>query len=91
MTNRYHAFNRPERQFLSPGQLDDVGRAVLTLTQQVCTLADRVAVLEAVLSQSGVDIAEAVDTYQPDAEVQARIDARCETIVSAVVSALQGE
>lgn len=45
--------------------LDDLGRAVLLLANEVAVLNDRQRVLEAVLGERGIDVADAVRDYQP--------------------------
>ncbi|MEM7568948.1 MAG: hypothetical protein AAF337_04055 [Pseudomonadota bacterium] len=84
------AINQPKRAHLQPGHVDNVARALLSLTQEVCVLTDRLAVLEDVLATKGIDVAEEVDTYQPTPEQQARIKARTQRIIEGVTSALQG-
>lgn len=85
------AINRPDRDHLTPGQIDNVARALLSLTRDVCVLTDRLAVLEYVLEEKGVDVAEAVDTFQPSDDQRAQIKAKTQPIIEAVVAALQGE
>ncbi|MEM8981459.1 MAG: hypothetical protein AAGC71_00440 [Pseudomonadota bacterium] len=48
---------------------------VLNTVQELWIVKDRQMVLERVLSDSGVDVAAAVDNFQPDAEMTAQIDA----------------
>lgn len=82
------SYNLPQITALRPEQLDNVARALISLTRELCVLTDRVAVLETVLAQQGTDIREAVDTHQPDAELQARIDAQVSRVVGEVLGAL---
>jgi hypothetical protein len=88
MSDDPKSFNMPAIQGLRADQIDNLGRAVLGLTREVCVLTDRLAVMEAVLAERGIDISEAVDTHQPDAALQARIDAQVERIISEVLGAL---
>lgn len=76
------------RRILSADQLDDVAEAVIMLAREVHVLTDRLLVLEEVLNNAGVDVG-AVDTYQPSAETQAKIDARCEQMMVNIMRALR--
>ncbi|XUU60512.1 hypothetical protein ACRAQ6_13275 [Erythrobacter sp. HA6-11] len=84
------SFNTPNSEIFAPDQIDNIARAVLTLTREVAVLNDRVMVLEEVLGQKGVDVRDAVDTYQPSEEFQARADASTQLILKNVIAALQG-
>jgi hypothetical protein len=75
-------------KFLGPDQVDDLARAVLTLAREVWVLRDRQRVLEAVLGDKGIDVAQAVEHYQPSAELQAQLDAERKTFVQALMQAL---
>lgn len=88
MSDDPKSFNLPAIHGLRADQIDNLGRAVLNLTREVCVLTDRLAVMEAVLAERGIDISEAVDTHQPDAALQARIDAQVDRIISEVLGAL---
>lgn len=54
------------RRILPENRIDDLGEAIIALTREIWVLSDRQAVLEAVLSDQGIDCS-AVDRYQPDA------------------------
>lgn len=84
------SFNTPKSEIFGPDQIDNIARAVLTLTREVAVLSDRVLVLEEILEQKGIDVREAVDTYQPSEEFQARADAVIQTLTANVIAALQG-
>ncbi len=83
-------FNLPEARYLSPAQLDNVGRAVITLAREVAVLADRVMVLEEVLEARGVDVRQAVETHQPSEALQNRLDEATGRIAKGVLAALTG-
>jgi hypothetical protein len=85
------SYNTPELQALLPEQLDNLGRAVIGLTREICLLTDRLAVTEAVLAARGIDIAEAVETYQPDAPLQGRIDAQVSRIIGDMLRTLSAK
>ena len=50
------SFNTPKSEIFSAEQIDNVARAVLTLTREIAVLNDRVMVLEEVLGQKGIDV-----------------------------------
>lgn len=85
------SFNTPEVSAFGPNKIDDLGRAVVTLTKEVCVLADRLAVLEAKLEKAGVASVDELDTWEPDEATQARIDARMGAIIKAVLKEMSGE
>ena len=64
---------------------------MISLTREICVLTDRMAVTEAVLAARGIDIAEAVDTHQPDAALQQRIDAQVNRIIGDMLSTLSAK
>lgn len=84
------SFNFPEGELLHPDQINNLGRAVISLTREICVLTDRQLVLEQVLAEKGIDIAETVDTYQPDEELQKRIDDQTGLIIQTIVGDLTG-
>jgi hypothetical protein len=88
MSEDPRSYNTPELKALLPEQIDNLGRAIITLTREVCVLTDRMAVTEAVLAERGIDIAEAVDTHQPDAVLQKRIDAQVNKIIGDILTTL---
>jgi len=84
------SFNTPQSDIFGPHNIDNVARAVLTLTREVTVLKDRVMVLEEILGQNGIPVREAIDTYQPSEEFQARADAAMQMVTRNVIAALQG-
>lgn len=88
MTVDPRSYNAPDLKALLPEQLDNLGRAVISLTREICVLTDRMAVTEAVLARHGIDIADEVDTHQPDAALQARIDAQSRRIINDILETL---
>ena len=88
----YPATKKPrKRQALRPEDIDNVGQAILTLAQELGAVKDRQAVTEAVLKARGIDISEDVDTYAPDAELDAKLTADRQALVSKIVMDLTGE
>ena len=90
MTQPPASFNQPVLDLLGPAQIDNVARALITLTREVAVLTDRVMVLEAVLDQAGIAVSEAVERHQPDAALQARIDAQIGEMLGHVIASLRG-
>lgn len=80
----------PPRRILKPDQIDDVAKAVLALARELWVTRDRQIAVEAVLAAHGIDIAAAVDAFEPDATTQARLNAERDRLIGAVVSALDG-
>ncbi len=85
------SFNFPPSNALGPDKMDDLGRALISLTREICVLTDRQVVLEKLLEDAGIVTGEAIDRFQPDAELQAKIDARTSAIVKSVVGELLGD
>jgi hypothetical protein len=83
-------FNLPEGALLGQAQIDNVGRALITLMREVAVLNDRVQVLECLLDKEGVIAAEAVDTFQGDEAFQQRSEQSMAAIVGNVMAALHG-
>jgi hypothetical protein len=84
------SFNTPEVQFIRPDEIDNVARALITLTREVAVLSDRVLVLEEVLERQGVSVREAIDTYQPSEEFQQRTNDAMGEILRNVLASLRG-
>lgn len=84
------SYNKPVRPTLHEGDVAHLGAAVLALTREVWVLTDRMTVLEAVLAEQGIDATAAIEAYQPDAAMQARLDAKGQRLVAGVVDALAG-
>lgn len=82
------SYNTPELKALLPEQIDNLGRAIITLTREICVLTDRLAVTEAVLAARGIDIAESVETHQPNTALQERIDSQVKRIIDDVLETL---
>ncbi|MEL7188928.1 MAG: hypothetical protein AAGK17_05195 [Pseudomonadota bacterium] len=84
------SFNLPDGRILSEAQIDNLGRALVTLMREVVVLNDRVQVMETLLDQQGVVASEAIDTFQPDEAYKAASEAAMSKIVSSVMASLQG-
>ena len=83
-------YNKPQRNMLLESDVNGLAQAVVTLTQEVWVLNDRQMVTEAVLAKHGLDIAEEVDTFTPDEDLQAKLDERSRAIMQRVFNSLGG-
>ena len=90
MTTDPRSYNHPQRTILEHADVDGVARAVLTLTKHLWVMTDRVMVLEAVLARHGLDLAEEVENFQPDAALQARLNERGRQLTSSILEAMSG-
>ena len=79
-----------DRPTLEPQDTAALGQALLALTREVWVLTDRIMVTEALLAARGIDLADAIDRFQPDAAFQARLDAAGQRLTAAVTEALAG-
>lgn len=76
---------------LRPGQIDELGRALLLLARELWIVKDRQIVLEAVLAERGVDVADAVRDYQPAGAVAQRLDAERKRYMAGLGQSLGAE
>ena len=91
MSEDPRSFNRPARQTLTADDIPALGEAVLNLTRELWVLTDRVMVLEAVLEQQGVAVQEAVEAFEPDEAMAARLRERGSALVSQVLAPFEGQ
>jgi hypothetical protein len=80
----------PARQILKPDQIDGVANAVLALARELWVMRDRQIVTEAVLAARGIDIAAAVDSFEPDAALQVRLDGERDRLIRTIADAIGG-
>jgi hypothetical protein len=86
MTVDAKSFNEPGRPSLNADDVPALGEALLNLTREVWVLTDRIMVLEAVLEQQGVAVAEAIESFQPDEAMQERLKTRGSAMVESVLA-----
>lgn len=84
-------FNQPSRDSLDNTDVGNVGQAILTLTKELWVTRDRLAVLEAVLANKGIDIQDEIESYQPNEEIQKQLDNEGTRLVAAILKALNGK
>jgi hypothetical protein len=79
------SYNKPDRPSLTADDVSALGEALLNLTREVWVLTDRMAVLEAVLEQRGIDVTEAIESFTPDEDMQKRLLERGSALVASVM------
>lgn len=84
------SFNLPDVSCLGPEQIDNLGRALLSLTRELAVMSDRVLVLEELLAKQGAIAEGAVDSFQPDEAFTARSEEAMGKIISCVLASLHG-
>lgn len=78
--------NTPQQPILTPDQLDNLGLAVISLAKELWVVKDRQLVAEALLKQKGL-LAD-LDTFQPDADLAAKLAAERQKFVKDLMAAL---
>jgi hypothetical protein len=68
--------------------LDRLGQALITLTKELWVVKDRVRILEATLAEAGVMVPDAVDRFQPGAELSESLSADRALLIEHVLGAL---
>jgi len=79
------------RSALGPHQIDQLGEALLALTGEVWILTDRLAVLEAILAEHGIDAAGAIDRFVPSPDMEKALNAKRDKLIATVLAALAGQ
>jgi hypothetical protein len=74
---------------LRPEDLDQLGQALITLTQELWVMKDRVRVLETALTDAGVITADTIDSFQPDAALQETLGKERAQLIEQVLGALE--
>jgi hypothetical protein len=88
MTVDPRSYNQPQRHIFAPDKIDDVAQALLSLTREIWVLTDRVRCLEAVIDAHGIPVSKALESFEPDATLQAELDGKAQALVRSVVTAL---
>ncbi len=83
-------FNNPDRTTLVGDDVASLGLALISLTKELWVVRDRLAVLEAVLEEKGIDVSDSIDQYQPDDEMQEKLEKLSNTLVENILGALNG-
>lgn len=90
MTRDPRSFNEPGRKTLEHSDVEGLGAAILVLTREVWVLTDRLAVMEAVLANRGIDISNDIEAFEPDEEMQAELNERGKRLTAGVINAIAG-
>ncbi|MEM1262739.1 MAG: hypothetical protein AAGH76_10115 [Pseudomonadota bacterium] len=75
-------------RFFDAEGVDELLSMVLELTSELATLRERQYVTERVLADSGIDIREKIEAYQPDETASADLDALRERLLTTVMRSL---
>ena len=73
---------------LQADDLDRLGQALITLAKELWVVKDRVRILEATLAEAGVIVPDAVDRFQPDAELSESLATDRALLIENVLGAL---
>ena len=84
------SFNTPGRATLNNSDVGDVGMAVLSLAKELWLMRDRMAILEAVLAQKGIDVSQEIENFQPDPSMQAELDQQANAMITQLLATLKG-
>lgn len=76
------------KQVLQETDIDRLGQALITLTQELWVVKDRQRVLEAALADAGVLESASVDSYQPGAELQTELQAERRKLIDGIIDTL---
>jgi hypothetical protein len=76
---------------LKPEDMDRLGQALLTLTQELWVVKDRVRVLEAALAEAGVVPPDTVSKFQPDEALTQELAEERAQLISSVLGALENK
>jgi hypothetical protein len=71
--------------------IDPVAEAVLSLTQEIWVLTDRLYVLERVLLAKGVTVSEEIDRYAPSEAETAELMEMRKRLLDGVLRSLRGQ
>lgn len=71
--------------------LDRLGQALITLTKELWVVKDRVRILEATLADAGVVPPDAVDRFQPDAQLSTALSTDRALLIQQVLGALSDD
>lgn len=82
------SFNLPDRTILPDSSNDRIGLALIALMREVWVVKDRMMTLEAVLEQRGLDVTEAIETFEPDDEYARNQHTEGEAFITAVTDIL---
>ena len=74
----------------SPQENSTLFQVLMNTLQELWVLKDRQMILERVLEDNDINVAEAVERLQPDADLAAELDAERRRFIDTVLEPLQG-
>ena len=74
---------------LQPADLDRLGKALITLAQELWVVKDRQRVLEAALAEKGITTSELLDGWQPDAALTQALEQDRAALIDSLLNALE--
>ena len=74
---------------LQPTDLDRLGKALLTLAQELWVVKDRQRILEAALAEQGITTSELLDGWEPDAALSATLENDRAALIDSLLKALE--
>ena len=77
------------RCILSVNQLDQLGEALVALTGEVWILTDRLAVLEAVLANHGIDARAEIDRFVPPPDMEKALSTKRDKLIATILAAFE--
>ncbi len=69
--------------------IDQLGKALLTLAKELWVLKDRQAILEAALQEAGITSSELLDRYNPDEALLEKLAQERAAMIGELLSALE--
>ena len=78
-----------KRRILSVNHLDQLAEALVALTGEVWILTDRLAVLEAVLANHGIDARAEIDSFVPSPDMEKALNARRDKLITTILTAFE--
>ena len=82
------SFNKPDRVTLTEADVASLGQAILTLTQELWVITDRMHVMEAVLAKNGLNISSEIAEYKPDDELSEKLKQDGVALIQRVLSSM---
>ena len=90
MSKDPRSYNEPGRETLNVGDLQGLGDGMLILARELWVLTDRLAVMEAVLADRGIDISGDIESFRRDDDLQASLDERGTRFIADLTNAIAG-
>jgi hypothetical protein len=76
---------------LIPEDVDKLGQAILSLTQELWAVKDRQMIVEQVLKEKGIDIRETVNKYIPSDEIEEELKISRQNLIKKIMQDISGE